>query len=610
MTPSLQTVWEDDGNGNGTLVLVLNGVPADRIAGASLWITSQLFPRSRDAVTGARLALSDGSCHVFDTLEGREIRISDLDFRPRHAGEGPASAWLEGPTGVLLLHVPGMGRVPPLPDEKPETFDSPPKDRPFCIPAPRDATWGDPEQPAIYGVDETDTVLCDILSDLGLPLTSGPLPEIFYDPDLPNEGYEITVAFGTVRIRHGEGGRLPALMTLAQIAWGAEQGWPPLSEGAIVKDAPAYRWRGLHLDCARHFIVPETLRKVFSVMSLLKLNRFHWHLTDDEAWRLDLPEFPELARIGGTRGSGCAIPPQLCDGPDGQNGVYTAADISDLLGQAQTRGVTVMPEIDLPGHCSALIRARPDLIDPAEPSAAYRSVHNFANNAINPAADGVATFIPRLLDSVMKLFPNCDIHLGGDELPKSAWAASPRAVAAAAPDAPFSLQKQFMSGLAERVNAAGRQAGFWDEQGQLQTVPEAGSLLFCWQDEAVASDLVEKGYSVVLCPAQDTYLDMAISPNWNAKGGGWAGHVPLGKVAAFDPAASVAPEHSDRIEGVQACLWSEHIRAPGDLAAQLFPRLPAISEAAWTENGSRSRTHCIAMSLEIGTYLTRQLADA
>jgi hexosaminidase len=173
------------------------------------------------------------------------------------------------------------------------------------------------------------------------------------------------------------------------------------------------------------------VRFFLATMAWYKLNRFHWHLTDDEGWRIEISAYPELTTIGSTRGMGKAIPPQLGDSAVGTHGFYSKSDVSAIVGYAADLHIDIMPEIDMPGHATAALRSLPWLVDPGERKSSYLSIQGFCNNALNPAVPETDVFVNKLVDEIVELFPGPVVHIGGDEVPPSAWHESPLAVAQA-----------------------------------------------------------------------------------------------------------------------------------------------------------------------------------
>ena len=382
-----------------------------------------------------------------------------------------------------------------------------------------------------------------------------------------------------------------ALVTLAQAVRAARVDaarYPFPGPGSRIVDAPRHRWRGVHLDVARRFRAVADVRRLIALASWYRLNRFHWHLTDDEGWRLEIAAHPALTAIGAARGPGRAIPSQHGDGAGGHAGFYTRADVADVVAFAAERHVDVVPEIDLPAHASAALRALPWLADPDEAAASYVSVHGFRNNALNPALSSVRAFAETVVDEVLALFPGPVLHLGGDEVAAGAWHASPvarRLAESLGLASTAALQGRFLAALRERVGAAGRTLALWDDGIGPDWAP-GGVIATVWQDAALGARLAARGFDVVMSPAQAFYLDMACSGDWDAPGAGWAGHSDTAHTYAFEAHLDGVPD--DRLLGVQAGIWSEHLRDGRVFDALVLERLAAVAEQGWTDPAARS----------------------
>ena len=352
-----------------------------------------------------------------------------------------------------------------------------------------------------------------------------------------------------------------------------------------IADAPRFAWRGAHLDVARNFRSPAEVARMIDVLAWHRMSHLHWHLTDDEGWRLESRAFPALTEVGAVRGRGRPLPPQFADGPGGQAGFYAVEEVRALVAHGAALGVTLVPEIDTPGHATAMLLGVPDLADPDEPPASYRSIQGHANNALNPGVERTYEVLEAILGEVADLFPSPVLHLGGDEVPEGAWAASPAArrlarregIAGAA-----ALQAAFTRRVQAIVGGLGRRMGAWDEAAD---GVGPGAVLFAWRTAGRAGELVAAGHDVVATPGQAYYLDMVDREGWDAAGTSWAGPVTPEATYRFEPGD---PEGAGRLLGLQACLWSEHLDSVARLDAMAFPRLSAVAEAAWTPPAAKS----------------------
>ena len=348
---------------------------------------------------------------------------------------------------------------------------------------------------------------------------------------------------------------------------------------------------------SRQFYPLVQVLRYVDILAWHKMNRFHWHLTDDEGWRLEIKAYPQLTETAAHTGMDLPVLPQL--GPDmtGQGGYYTQDEARQVVKHAARLGVEVMPEIDVPGHCACVLGALPDLVDQEEPES-YWSVQGFGNNALNPAIEGSYTFAETVLAEVCEIFPFEVVHVGGDEVAEGAWMQSPKAQAmmreTGLKDTP-ELQAYFLRHIQNFLIGLGRKLGGWEEVAHGGGLDPAHSLLFAWTTIEKTAELAQEGYDVVSTPGQAYYLDMALSDAWYAPGASWAGFTPLDKTYAFE-ADNGDAALIGRLKGVQACVWSEHLTTMARRNHMIFPRLSAIAEAGWSaaENKDYDRFTALA----------------
>jgi len=351
-----------------------------------------------------------------------------------------------------------------------------------------------------------------------------------------------------------------------------------------IEDSPRFGWRGLMLDSARHFQSPAFIHRLIDWMAVNKLNRLHWHLTDDQGWRIEIRRYPNLTRIGGWRVPATApgAPPLPHTG-----GYYTRAQIREIVAYARARAIEIVPEIEMPGHALAAIRAYPQLGTGVSPPPGIESdwgVFPFLYNVDEPTF----TFIENVLDEVMALFPGRFIHVGGDEAVKDQWRASPavqarmRALGIANEEA---LQGWFTARIARFLAARGRRLIGWDEilQGGLP----AGATVMSWRGVDGAISAARAGHDAVLSPAPILYFDNRQGTSV-AEPPGRGNLITLGQVYAFEPApATLGDAEQGHILGLQANLWTEHIRTEERAAYMAFPRAIAVAERGWSPAGTR-----------------------
>lgn len=420
-----------------------------------------------------------------------------------------------------------------------------------------------------------------------LTAPDGTLP-LLAEPDaaLADDGYAIDFAASRITLRYGAGSGLGhGLVTLAQVLVNARQA--PAQYGVpltgSITDAPRHGWRGAHLDVSRQFYPLEQVLRYVDILAWHKMNRFHWHLTDDEGWRLEIKAYPQLTNSAAHTGMDRPVLPQLGRSMAGQGGFYTQAEARHVVAHAAALGVEVMPEIDVPGHCACVLGALPELADAEEPES-YWSVQGFANNALNPAIEGSYTFAEKVLAEVCEIFPFEIIHIGGDEVAEGAWMQSPKAQAMMRETGlkdTAELQAYFLRHIQQFLAGRGRALGGWEEAAQGGGVSPENCLLFAWTTVEKTAELAAADYDVISTPGQAYYLDMALSQDWYAPGASWAGFTPLEQTYGFE-ADNGSAALAAHLKGVQACMWSEHLTTLARANHMLFPRLSAIAEAGWS----------------------------
>jgi hexosaminidase len=392
-----------------------------------------------------------------------------------------------------------------------------------------------------------------------------------------SEAYELAVAHGGVTITAStDAGLLYGGVSAWQLATGDT---PNRIPAVTISDAPKFAWRGLMLDSARHFQSPEFIRQLIDWMAVNKLNVLHWHLVDDQGWRLEIKKYPRLTDVSAWRIPATApgAPPLPRTG-----GFYTQDEVRTLVAYAAKRNIRIVPEIEMPGHALSAIRAYPELGTgvPVPPGVeSHWGVFPWLYNV----DDGTFAFLEDVLGEVITLFPTQYIHVGGDEAVKDQWKASPRIQAQMRQlgvKDENELQSWFMSRIGRFLAARGRRMIGWDE------ILEGGiphdATITSWRgiDGAVAA--AKSGHDSVLSPAPTLYFD-------NRQGFGAAeppgrgNLVDLASVYAFDPSPkALSPEQQRHILGLQANLWTEHVRTEDRMAWNSFPRASAVAEIGWS----------------------------
>ncbi|MFJ4980578.1 beta-N-acetylhexosaminidase [Streptomyces coeruleorubidus] len=353
-----------------------------------------------------------------------------------------------------------------------------------------------------------------------------------------------------------------------------------------IHDAPRFRWRGLMLDVARHFMPKEGVLRYLDLMAAHKLNVFHFHLTDDQGWRIQIERHPRLTEIGSWRArtkTGHRASPLWEEKPHG--GYYTQDDIREIVAYAAERHITVVPEIDVPGHSQAAIAAYPELgnTDVIDTSAlSVWDTWGINPNVLAPT-DNTLRFYEGVFEEVLELFPSEFVHVGGDECPKDQWRRSQAAQARirelglADED---ELQSWFIGHFDAWLAARGRRLIGWDEilEGGLAK----GAAVSSWRGYAGGIAAARAGHDVVMCPEQQVYLDHRQAPGPDEP-------VPIGWVRTledvyrFEPVPpELTPEEAGHVLGTQANVWTEVMEDPARVDYQTFPRLAAFAEVAWS----------------------------
>ena len=384
---------------------------------------------------------------------------------------------------------------------------------------------------------------------------------------LPAEGYHLQVQPQGVRISASDdAGLFYGVVSLWQLA--------PLQSGGPVaaqriEDAPRFAWRGLMLDSARHFQSPEFVHRMIDWMALHKLNVLHWHLTDDQGWRVEILKYPRLTTIGAWRGG------------EHEGGFYTQAQIRALVAFAATRHVRILPEIDLPGHATAAIAAYPALgaaSTPLQVSGRW-GVHTHLLN-LEP---GTLRFLDEVFAEILALFPSPDVHVGGDEVVPDEWlSASVQARMRALHLAPEEVQHYVTQHVSAFLTARGRRMVGWDEI--LTPTLSKEAIVMSWRGVAGARQAAAAGNDAVLSPDPALYFDHRQSTLREEPPGRLA-PVDLKSVYEFEPVEpALSPAERRHVLGLQANLWTEHIRTEQRLEWMALPRAAAIAEAGWSHS--------------------------
>ncbi len=454
-----------------------------------------------------------------------------------------------------------------------------------------------------------------------LPVKGSPPPRdsvvLELDPTLQTqlgaEGYRLSVSPGRVLIQASAPAGLfyggstlrqllpPEAVAIARPATPPANGWRiPAVE---IEDAPRFPWRGLLLDPARHFFPPEFVKRFLDLMALHKLNSLQLHLTDDQGWRLEIKRYPRLTAIGsvrresprpGNRDAGDATP----YGPF----FYTQRQIRDLVAYAQARHITLVPEIEIPGHFLGALAAYPELSCTGGPFQ-VRTRWGVEPDILCPGNDRAIAFLQDVLAEVCDLFPGRFIHIGGDEAPRDRWKTCPKCQARMKTEGlktEAELQTWLNHRLEEFLASRGRRLIGWDEILEGGLTP--GATVMSWRGTEGGLAAASAGHDVVMSPTSHCYFDYA-----QAKGPGEpesiGGFIPLPTVYSFEPVPASLPAAQRRhILGAQGNLWSEYLWTPKDVEYFAFPRAAALAEVVWSPAAARNYDDFVA---RLGGHLRR-----
>lgn len=423
------------------------------------------------------------------------------------------------------------------------------------------------------------------------------------DDNLAPEAYTIDVSPQGIVIRASRpAGFFYALQSLRQLLpYSFTPAAVPASLACVnIADAPAFGWRGLMLDEARHFFGKDEVKRVLDIMATYKMNRFHWHLADDQGWRIEIKKYPLLTDIGARRGSKTLGWGELKPDTISYGGFYTQDDIREIVAYAKARFIEVVPEIDIPGHSMAAVAAYPEVLacDPEVPHGVWimQGISADVMNVANPAA---VQMNKDIIDELIALFPYRYIHLGGDECPTRKWEANVQCAALLDSlgstdfrDLQLNFYKQLGEHIAAKPIADRRTLIFWNEAlyGNPELLPEDISIMAWVEADRDARKAAERGLTTILTPQIPYYLNRKQSPLAGEPMSQGAGRETLEAVYKYDPLRDVPAGLHDKYLGVQANIWTEYVHAPEHLEYLMLPRLAAVAETAWTPRDLKDYT--------------------
>jgi hexosaminidase len=401
------------------------------------------------------------------------------------------------------------------------------------------------------------------------------------------EAYNLTVAGDAITILAGDdAGLFYAFQTLMQLIWPSqkEAGGEIAIPGVIITDSPQYTWRGMHLDVSRHFFPKEFIFKMLDAMAMHKLNTFHWHLTDDQGWRIEIKKYPELTSVGAWRdetliGHGSETPWVY----DGQRygGYYTQEDVREVVEYARKLHINVLPEIEMPGHAVAALQAYPELSCSGDPVPPFNR-WGVSEDVFCAGKDETFEFLAGVLEEVAELFPFEYIHIGGDECPKVRWEACPlcqKRIAENNLKDEHELQSYFVKRMEAFLATKGKKIIGWDE------ILEGGiadnAAVMSWRGHEGGIQAANMGHDVVMTPHSFVYLDYYQSEYNEPLAIG--GMLDMKKVYSIDiMPTEIAEDKRHHIIGAQSNVWTEYMADGRHVEYMVFPRLAALAEALWT----------------------------
>lgn len=404
------------------------------------------------------------------------------------------------------------------------------------------------------------------------------------------EAYELTVTPELITINGASAaGNFYGIQTLRK-SMPALQGciveFPPV----VIADRPRFAYRGTHFDTARHFFPADSVKEYIDILALHNINRFHWHLTDDQGWHIEIKSRPELVEKGSVR-KGTMIKTDFSSNDSTPHGgYYTHEQVRDIVKYAADRHITVIPEIDMPGHMQGALCAYPELGCTGGPYEVWMR-WGISKDVLCAGNDSTYAFIEDVLDEIVDLFPSELIHIGGDECPKARWQECPKCQAKIkelklktdeAGTAEQKLQAHFMKHASDYLATKGRRIIGWDEILEGGAAP--GATIMSWRGTKGAIAAAKSGHDAILTPVQYCYFDyVQADPDiTDEQLLSYGTYLPVEKVYSFEPVDSaLTPDEAKHILGAQANLWCEYIPTLSYAEYKLLPRLAAMSEVQW-----------------------------
>ena len=426
------------------------------------------------------------------------------------------------------------------------------------------------------------------------------------DSKMPNEAYKLNITKSAVKIQASSlNGVNYAIQTLKQMlpaeifgkAEATDADWT--IQCAKINDQPRFSYRGMHMDVSRHFFDKDEVKRYLDIMEVHKLNTLHWHLTDDQGWRLEIKKYPRLTEVGSIRNK--TIIGHIFESKEydhtryGEGCWFSQEDVKEIIAYAAAKGITIIPEIDLPGHMLAALAAYPELGCTGGPYEVWGD-WGIADDVLCAGKEETMVFLENVLEEVCELFPSEYIHIGGDECPKVRWEKCPRCQAKIKElglkdndefQAEHYLQSYVMTRMTEFLSNKGKKIIGWDEILEGEVADDA--VVMSWRGVAGGLQAVRMGHDAIMTPNTFFYLDYYQSIDKENEPLAIGGYLPVEKCYSYDPfTADMTPEEKAHILGVQANLWTEYIPTAEHLHYMLLPRMAALSEVQWCQPENKS----------------------
>ncbi|HWV73843.1 MAG TPA: family 20 glycosylhydrolase [Pseudosphingobacterium sp.] len=408
--------------------------------------------------------------------------------------------------------------------------------------------------------------------------------------DTTSEAYSLTVSEKSITLKGGKSGSFYALQSLLQLIQRSNGGF--LIPVVNISDKPEFAYRGVMVDVGRHFFSLDEMKKIVDLMAYFKFNKLHWHLTEDQGWRLEIKKYPKLTQVSAWRDSSIIgqygdFKPFVYDGQK-HGGYYTQDEARDLVKYAADRKITVIPEIELPGHSTAVLAAYPEfgVKDTSYRVPGYWGVHP----SIFAPKEETFRFLEDVLTEVMDIFPSEYIHIGGDEAPKDHWKESELAQKLIKKNKlkdEHGLQSYFITRIEKFLNQHGRRIIGWDEILEGGLAPNA--TVMSWRGEEGGIAAAKMGHDVIMTPNSHLYIDHYQSKDIANEPTAIGGFLPLERVYSYHPRPeSLTASEQQHVLGVQANMWTEYVGTNNKLEYMLFPRILALAEIAWTNKDKQN----------------------